>query len=150
MVWKFDRLARSLRHLIRLGRELGERGCQLVSLTEGIDTTTPGCRLVYAVFGALAEFETDLVRERTKAAHGAARAAGRTWGRPSPFHDPENVRVAKAMLADPALTLADVARHFGVRPKTVRRWFPRGDPDAFTGFQQRAPYPGHPPERKAA
>ena len=97
VVWKFDRLARNLRHLIELGVELERRGCQLVSLTEAIDTGSPGGKLVFAVFGAMAEFEADLNRERTQASARAHKAAGRRWGRPSPFHDPENVRIAKAM-----------------------------------------------------
>ena len=133
VVWKFDRLARNLRHLIDLGVALEKRGCQLVSLTEAIDTTTPGGRLVFAVFGAMAEFEADLNRERVEESYRAAKAAGRRWGRPSPFHNPENVRVAKAMLADRSISRAEVARRFGVSRNVLYRWFPGGDPDAYTG-----------------
>ena len=135
MTWKFDRLARNLRHLIELGVELKHRGCQLVSLTEAIDRTTPGGRLVFAVFGAMAEFEADLNRERTRAGVRAARAAGWRWGRPSPFHDAENVRLAKAMLADPAISVAEVGGRFGVGRNVIYRWFPGGNPDAFDGKQ---------------
>ena len=137
VVWKFNRLARSVTHLISLGRELESRECQLVSLTEGIDTTTPGGRLVFTVFGALAEFEADLNRERTQESYRAAKAAGKTWGRPSPFRDPENVRAAQALLADPSITKREVARRFGVSITTIYRWFPRGDPEAYTRVQLR-------------
>ena len=127
VVWKFDRLARNLRYLIELGVEFERRGYQLVSLTEAIDTGSPGGKLVFAVFGAMTEFEADLNRERTQASARAHKAAGRRWGRPSPFHDPKNVRIAKAMLADPSI------------PRTPRSrdgsgWAPRrstaGSPEA--------------------
>ncbi len=132
-VWKFDRLARSLRHLIDLAGELERRQCELVSLTEAIDTGSPGGRLVFAVFGAMAEFEADLARERTREAHKAARAAGKRWGRPSVFHDRKTVQVAQALLRDPTVSRAEVARRVGCAPATLRRWFPRGDPAAFSG-----------------
>ena len=135
VVWKFDRLARSVTHLISLGRELERRECQLVSLTEGIDTTTPGGRLVFTMFGALAEFEEALNRERTAESYRAAKATGKRWGRPSPFHDPENVRVARAMLADRSVPRSEIAKRFGVNRNVIYRWFPGGDPDAFTGQQ---------------
>ncbi|MCY4597995.1 MAG: recombinase family protein [Bryobacterales bacterium] len=137
VVWKFDRLARNLRHLIELGVELERRGCQLVSLTEAIDTGSPGGKLVFAVFGAMAEFEADLNRERTQASARAHKAAGRRWGRPSPFHDPENVRIAKAMLADRSIPRTEVARRFGLGTTALYRWFPGGDPDTFTGAARR-------------
>ena len=133
VVWKFDRLAGNLLHLIDLGIALEKRGCQLVSLTEAIDTTTPGGDLVFAVFGAMADFIADLNRERVKESYRAAKAAGRRWGRPSPFHDPANVRVAKAMLADRSISRAEIARRFGVSRNVLYHWFPGGDPDAYTG-----------------
>ncbi len=136
-VWKLDRLARNLRHLIDLGLDLQRRGCQLVSLTEAIDTGSTGGKLVFAVFGAMAEFEADLNRERTMEARRAAKAAGRPWGRPSPFHDPENVRAAQAMLADPDVSVAEVARHFATTRNVIYRWFPGGDPQAFDGRDHR-------------
>ena len=70
---------------------MDKRGCQLASLTEAIDTSTAGGKLVFAVFGAMAQFEADLNSERTREAYPAKRDAGVRWGRPSPFHDPENV-----------------------------------------------------------
>ena len=81
MVWKLDRLGRSMRHLIETVTELEARGVGFRSLTENIDTTTPGGRLVFHLFGALAQFERDLIRERTVARLQAARERGRIGGR---------------------------------------------------------------------
>lgn len=81
VVWKLDRLGRSLPHLIEAVTELEERGAGLRSLTESIDTTTPGGRLIFHVFGALAQFERDLIRERTRAGLAAAAHRGRRGGR---------------------------------------------------------------------
>ena len=129
VVWKFDRLARSVPHLLELER----RQCELVSLTEAIDTSSPGGRLVFVIFGAMAQFEADLARERTKEAHKAARAVGKPWGRPSIFHDARNVRVAQALLRDKSVSRAEAARRLGIATSTLLRWFPGGDPTAFRG-----------------
>ena len=83
IVWKLDRLGRSLRHLVDVVTGLADRGVGFRSLQESIDTTTPGGKLVFHVFAALAEFERDLIRERTSAGLAAARARGRHGGRPS-------------------------------------------------------------------
>jgi DNA invertase Pin-like site-specific DNA recombinase len=82
VVWRLDRLGRSLKHLIEFLTELEQQGIGFQSLQEAIDTTTPGGRLVFHIFGALAEFERNLIRERTKAGLEAARARGRKGGRP--------------------------------------------------------------------
>jgi DNA invertase Pin-like site-specific DNA recombinase len=82
VVWRLDRLGRSLKHLIELMNELEEQGIGFQSVTESIDTTTPGGKLIFHIFGALAEFERNLIRERTKAGLEAARARGRLGGRP--------------------------------------------------------------------
>ena len=73
--------------------------------------------------------------ERTKESHRAAKANGRRWGRKSIFHDPANVRTAKALLRDPSLSRVEMAASLGVTPSTLRRWFPGGDPDAFPGVR---------------
>lgn len=92
VVWRLDRLGRSLRHLIKVAADLETRGVGLQSLQESIDTTTPGGRLIFHVFGALAEFERALIRERTLAGLAAARARGKRGGRP------ENLDEAKRHL----------------------------------------------------
>lgn len=83
VVWKLDRLGRSLKHLVELTNDLLERRIGLISLNDPIDTTTPQGRLVFNIFASLAEFERDLIRERTRAGLQAARARGRKGGRPS-------------------------------------------------------------------
>ena len=82
VVWRLDRLGRSLKHLIELVNSLEERGIGFQSLQESIDTTTSGGKLIFHIFGALAEFERNLIQERTYAGLAAARARGRTGGRP--------------------------------------------------------------------
>jgi DNA invertase Pin-like site-specific DNA recombinase len=139
VVWKFDRLARSVPHLLELAAGLERRRCQLVSLTEAIDSSSPGGRLVFVIFGAMAQFEVDLNRERTREAYQVARAAGRPWGRPSIFHDLRNVRVAQALLRDKSVSRAEAARRLGTTKTTLRRWFPGYDPDAFRGAKEVRP-----------
>ena len=99
VVWKLDRLARSLKQLIETVETLEGRGVGFRSLTEAIDTKTPGGRLVFQIFGALAEFKRGVTRERTRADLDAARARGRVGGRP-PKLTTTDLKVAKALLAD--------------------------------------------------
>jgi DNA invertase Pin-like site-specific DNA recombinase len=99
VVWRLDRLGRSLRHLIDTVTALDERGVGFRSLQESIDTTTSGGRLVFHIFGAIAEFERDLIRERTLAGLQAARQRGRRGGRPTAM-TPARVRQAQRMYAD--------------------------------------------------
>jgi DNA invertase Pin-like site-specific DNA recombinase len=100
IVWKLDRLARSMKQLIETVETLRMRGIGFRSLTEALDTTTAQRRLVFHMFGALAEFERSLIRERTQAGLAAARRAGRTGGRPPKLTD-HDIEAAKAMLANP-------------------------------------------------
>jgi len=119
VVWRLDRLGRSLRHLLDLAAELEQRGIGLRSLGEQLDTTTAGGRLVFAVFGALAEFERELIRERTQAGLSAARARGRSGGRPR-LVTPEKAQAARALL-DAGHTLAQAAAAVGVGRSTLHR-----------------------------
>lgn len=107
VVWKLDRLGRSLSHLIDTVRTLEEHGVGLRSLTEQIDTTTPGGRLIFHVFGALGQFERDLIRERTRAGLTAAAARGRHGGR-KPVVTAEKLKRARAIIAK-GLTVREAA-----------------------------------------
>ena len=120
VVWRLDRLGRSLRDLIDLVGELERKGVAFRSLTEQIDTTTPGGKLVFHVFGALAEFERDLIRERTMAGLAAARARGRTGGRPTVW-TPEKLRTARAMYDSGQHDVSAIARVLGVSRASVYR-----------------------------
>jgi DNA invertase Pin-like site-specific DNA recombinase len=120
VVWRLDRLGRNLRHLIETVNSLEERGISFRSLRESVDTTTPGGRLVFAVFAALAEFERELLRERVMAGLSAARARGRSGGRPSVM-TPEKMRVARELYATREHTVATIAATVGVSRATVYR-----------------------------
>ena len=125
VVWKLDRLARSLGQLIETVEDLGSRGIGFRSLTEAIDTTSAGGRLTFHIFGAMAEFERSIIRERTRAGLDAARARGRKGGRP-PALTKKDVAAARAMLADPEITMEEVAARLKVAPSTLYRHLPGG------------------------
>jgi len=95
VVWRLDRLGRSLKHLIELVTELEESGIGFKSLTESMDTTTNNGKLIFHIFGALAEFERNLIRERTQAGLAAARARGRKGGRPYALDDKKREMAVK-------------------------------------------------------
>ena len=120
VVWKLDRLGRSSRHLIDTVTGLADHGIGFRSLQEAIDTTTPGGKLVFHVFAALAEFERDLIRERTNAGLAAARARGRHGGRPSVM-TVHKLRVARDMYASKQYTVAAIARTLGVSRASIYR-----------------------------
>jgi DNA invertase Pin-like site-specific DNA recombinase len=123
IVWKLDRLARSMKQLIETVETLRVRGIGFRSLTEALDTTTAQGRLVFHMFGALAEFERSLIRERTQAGLAAARRAGRTGGRPPKLTD-DDIEAAKAMLANPDIGVTQIAHRLGVSPATLYRYIP--------------------------
>ena len=118
VVWRLDRLGRSLKHLIELITELEGGGIGFLSLQEAIDTTTPGGKLVFHVFGALAEFERNLIRERTKAGLDAARARGRKGGRPKAL-EPEQRSLAVDLYVQRKLTVAEICRTLGISKPTL-------------------------------
>lgn len=120
VVWRLDRLGRSSRHLIDQLQVLADRGVGFRSLQETIDTTSPGGRLVFHVFAALAEFERDLIRERTNAGLAAARARGRTGGRPSAL-SADQVRAARRMYEQKDMTVAQIGQVLGVSRTTIYR-----------------------------
>ena len=123
IVWKLDRLARSIKQLIETVENLRIRGIGFRSLTEALDTTTAQGRLVFHMFGALAEFERSLIRERTQAGLAAARRAGRTGGRPPKLTE-DDLEVARALLANPAIGVTQIAHRLGVSPATLYRYIP--------------------------
>jgi len=125
VVWKLDRLARSLRQLIDTIEELEKKGIGFKSLTENIDTTTSGGRLVFHIFGALAEFERILIKERTMAGLKAAKAMGKKGGRPQAL-EAEDLRDAKALLRNKKITVKEVAKRLKVDPSTLYRYLPGG------------------------
>ncbi|MFA6922603.1 MAG: recombinase family protein [Gallionella sp.] len=120
IVWKLDRLARSIKQLIETVEDLEKRGIGFKSLTENIDTTTSGGKLIFHIFASLAEFERSIIQERTKAGLDAARARGKRGGRPPALTD-KDIQAAKAMLADPNITVEEVATRLKVAPSTLYR-----------------------------
>jgi DNA invertase Pin-like site-specific DNA recombinase len=119
-VWKLDRLGRSLKDLIEIVTALEHRGIGFKSLQESMDTTTPGGKLIFHVFAALAEFERGIIRERTQAGLHAARARGRQGGRPRKLTG-KRAEMAVAMLNDPTNTIDDICDTFGVSRPTLYR-----------------------------
>jgi DNA invertase Pin-like site-specific DNA recombinase len=125
VVWKLDRLARSLKQLIETIEQLKERDIDFRSLTEAIDTATPGGRLTFHIFAALAEFERSLIQERTQAGLASARARGKKGGRPAALSS-DDLLVAKALLRDHAISVEEVAKRLNVSPSTLYRHCPGG------------------------
>jgi DNA invertase Pin-like site-specific DNA recombinase len=122
---RLDRLARSLPHLISIMQDLGQRGIGFRSLTEQIDSTTPGGRLVFHLFAAVAQFELDLIKSRTRAGLEAARQRGRVGGRPRSM-TPDKVVAAKKLLGS-GTPAKDVASMLGVSVPTLFRWCPASE-----------------------
>jgi DNA invertase Pin-like site-specific DNA recombinase len=123
VVWRLDRLGRSLPHLIETVAQLQQRGVGFRSLQEQIDTTTSGGKLVFHVFGALAEFERDLIRERTHAGLAAARARGRLFGRPKVL-TPQQVKQLRSLAQDDRNTVAEICQTLGISKATYYRYLP--------------------------
>lgn len=120
-VWKLDRLRRSLKDLIEIVTALEQRGIGFRSLQESLDTTTPGEKLIFHVFAALAEFERGVIRERTQAGLNAARARGRHGGRPRKLSR-KSVELAVTMLRDPNNRIDDICATVGISRATLYRY----------------------------
>ncbi len=125
VVWRLDRLGRSLKHLIATITALQERQIGFKSLTENIDTTTSGGKLIFHIFGALAEFERDIIRERTQAGLLAARARGRKGGRPKALQM-NKVAMAQALYNDPSNSIADICHTLRISKATLYRYIKAG------------------------
>lgn len=118
VVWRLDRLGRSLPDLIATVNELAKRGIAFESVAEAIDTTTAAGKLVFNIFASLADFERHLISERTRAGLAAGRARGRMGGRPSAL-TPKQLREARLLLTDPDATVTAVAERYGVSRTTL-------------------------------
>jgi DNA invertase Pin-like site-specific DNA recombinase len=124
VVWKLDRLGRSLGQLIETVSLLGGRGIGFRSLTENIDTTSAGGKLIFHIFGSLAEFERDLIRERTQAGLAAARARGRLGGRPRAegLNDEKKLVLARSLYNDKNNTIDTICKILKVSRATLYRY----------------------------
>lgn len=117
VVWKLDRISRSLLDLLAIMKDLEERSIDFKSLTEGIDTKTPGGKLLLHVIGALAQFERDLIVERTKAGVAAYRERGGRIGQPRKLSDTDVVKIMKRI--EKGESVRDLAKEYGVAPGTI-------------------------------
>src|SRR5215510_2894284 len=122
IVWRLDTLGRSLKHLIETVTMLKEQGISFKSLTENIDTSTATGNLVFQIFGALAEFERNLIKERTIAGLEAARARGRKGGRPRRNPASGRVTLAKRLYRDPSISIPEILKTLNVSKATLYRW----------------------------
>jgi DNA invertase Pin-like site-specific DNA recombinase len=123
VVWRLDRLGRSLKDLIERITDLHSRNIGFKSLTENIDTTTSGGKLIFHIFGALAEFERDIITERTNAGLTAARARGRQGGRPrSSLSNERKLQMAKQMYENKSLTVRDICKALGIPRATFYKY----------------------------
>lgn len=125
VIWKLDRLGRSLRDLIEIVNRLEQSGVSFVCMTQNIDTRTPGGKLFFHIFGALAEYERELIRERTKAGLSAARARGRKGGR-KPALNEEQIEQARAMMDNPKLKIKSIIKTLRISKATLYKYVPMG------------------------
>src|SRR5919106_2745899 len=126
VVWRLDRLGRSLPHLITTMTDLEKRGIGFKSLTENIDTTTSGGKLIFHIFGALAEFERNLIRERTNAGLTAARARGRQGGRPKALTT-EEVKLLQELYNKKEVSIPEICQQLQISRMTLYRYVSHTD-----------------------
>ncbi len=123
VVWRLDRLGRTLKHLIAMITELSDRGIGFRSLQENMDTTTSGGKLIFHIFGALAEFEREVIKERTNAGLQAARARGRLGGRPKlQSLDPKKIALARQLYDDGHMTVQEICDTLHIGRATLYRY----------------------------
>jgi DNA invertase Pin-like site-specific DNA recombinase len=146
VVWKLDRLSRSLRDVLTIMERLAEAKAGFRSLTEAIDTTTPAGRMMMQMVGSFAEFERAMLRERTKIGLESARREGRVGGRPPKLNHQQETEIVR-MISRGRKTAADAARLFGVHPATISRLLARARagirPTAREGLRNRGEIKHH-------
>lgn len=125
VVWKLDRLGRNMLHILQTVKELTERGVTLVSTSDGIDSSTPAGRMMIGVLGSLAEYERELIKERTALQRAASRTNGTKFGRPRKVDDAEHIAAAKRMKVD-GHAAKDIAKYLGVSRATLYRYLEQG------------------------
>jgi DNA invertase Pin-like site-specific DNA recombinase len=135
VVWRLDRLGRTLKQLIATITDLSEQDIGFKSLQENIDTTTSGGKLIFHIFGALAEFEREIIKERTKAGLQAARARGRFGGRPTiQARDPQKMALARRLYADPTMPVSEICAMLHIGKSTLYRYLQdKSDPALHKG-----------------
>jgi DNA invertase Pin-like site-specific DNA recombinase len=133
VVWRLDRLGRSLKHLIESVTTLKAQGVSFKSLTENIDTSTATGNLVFQIFGALAEFERNLIKERTVAGLDAARSRGRKGGRPKRNPNSGKIALAKKFYNDRALSIPEILKTLNISKSTLYRWV-----DIDSGYRKKS------------
>src|SRR3954454_16296078 len=138
VVWKLDRLGRSLKDLISRITELNDRKIGFKSLTENIDTTTSGGKLIFHIFGALAESERDIIKERTTAGLAAARARGKRGGRPKAL-TPEKIRFARRLYADTSTSVTEICKMLGISRHTLQRYVKESESPQKNKLKSRIP-----------
>lgn len=138
VVWKLDRAGRSLKHLIDLLNTLQGRGIDFMSLTEKIDTTTPSGKLVFHMMGALAEFERDLIRERTHAGLEAARARGRKGGRPMALKTPAKRAMALSLYEDKSHSIDEICEQLHISRSTLFRYVRNSNDENIVRMEKQA------------
>lgn len=121
VVWKLDRLGRNLVHILATVKKLTDRGVTLVSISDGIDSSTAAGRMMIGVLGSLAEYERELIKERTALKRAASRANGTKFGRPRKVSDTDHIATARRMKAD-GHTGKDIAKYLGVSRATLYRY----------------------------
>lgn len=129
VVWKLDRLGRSLRDLINIVNKLEQNNVSFVCTTQSIDTRTTNGKLFFHIFGALAEYEREIIRDRTNAGLSAARARGRTGGRKPALSD-EQIEQAKAMMANKNLNVKSICFTLGISKATLYKYAPASESNA--------------------
>jgi DNA invertase Pin-like site-specific DNA recombinase len=122
VVWKLDRLGRNMLHILQTVKELTDGGVTLVSTSDGIDSSTPAGRMMIGVLGSLAEYERELIKERTALKRTLSRASGTKFGRPRKVDDTDHIATARRMKAD-GHTGKDIAKYLGVSRATLYRYF---------------------------